>query len=194
VLACDDCHDFSLHGGRVTTDNDWMLKWADTSLGTADGITGTPKNNEATTATTQENFCINCHRSDVYGISGNAGSTTWVNPSNASLAATTHTSSAWRDDCLGAAGGSYGTDGTKSVNGSALIGCMNCHGGGYWKTQGNGGIHGVDNYAATYLGGFQGAGFMNGNSWNRAPTSTNCYANVSGTSSTWSTCNKGNHN
>jgi predicted CXXCH cytochrome family protein len=166
LVSCSDCH-----GSNNTTvegphgsSYKWLLKGSEPNVGvtTPGGIVYPntaafwgASGNDLTAL--QSNFCINCHRADVYGP-GYAKSGTVPN-----LSRFTHQRNA------GDAGSNF-----TSGKGNTLTpyGCTNCHGG--YET---GGIHGTAMPAQSGFTDASGKRFMNGASWaghNLGTTSVTC--------------------
>ncbi len=204
VAQCSDCHGMNQagsnnvgprgpHGSAYT----YMLRGVDTSINTVtSGRTyGTVQNSSMTGTYTRENFCVNCHASDIYG-DGNDGIPSQANTVQQSINANKnfiHYSTFRTGRCGTPAGGAAGA-GNKSN-----VGCRNCHAG--LGTDKNYGAHSSNTNGLEFTGNVGGkwygwgTGFMNGDSWSSAPnaaSSGKCYANVGTT--TWNTCNKGIHN
>ena len=115
LVACSDCHgseDPSGPSGAHGSTRKWMLKSADPNIKVtiANGTVTTP-NNGTITAAEAGNFCLNCHRRDVYG-DGTAQGPTYQGFSRMS-----HNGD-WNGSCAGV-----------SYTSAAISGCMNCHGG-----------------------------------------------------------------
>ncbi|MBI5141078.1 MAG: hypothetical protein HZA20_02650 [Nitrospirae bacterium] len=200
VMTCSDCHDtngpdgLGVHkSGRSITDTYYLLRYVNNTINTTQSGTamGAPNNtlaNIATTASTKENLCINCHRADVYGTgSGVTGFNTV--PANRSLSAIQHYSA------FPISGDPCGRSSLEGQGNTQRVGCYNCHGG----MRVTGGLHGTNRAVSAVSGspitGWTGAstGFVNGDAWSQQPTNTGCYASNTG-ATTWSTCNKGTHN
>jgi hypothetical protein len=130
IVTCTDCHgsdNAASPEGAHGSSQRWMLKTADPNIVVtiANGLATTPNSGNLETG----NYCLNCHRRDVY-TNGNEAAQASANFSRFSHPA--------NSSCM---------DRTKSVVG--LAGCMNCHGGrkddGAWTTSQNGqagAIHG----------------------------------------------------
>jgi hypothetical protein len=195
VAVCGDCHGTNGGGPRGPHGSSYgyILKGIDLGITSANGrgptsgrAYGSPQNSAGTSVNQQQTFCVNCHASDVYGLS-NAGTF----PTNASLGTAgpghfaDNGSPRLRDRCSGI-DGEGGRPGITGGPTGLLVSCTNCHAGG------------VNNYGAhsstfqTEQVGWSGTGFMNGNSWSQAPDANGCYANTGGNNG-WSTCNEGIH-
>ena len=190
VTLCSDCH--STNGGGPSgphgSSYGYILKGADTSINsvTSGRGYGNPKNSAATGVEQRQNFCVNCHASDVYGFSSTA-----TFPTNASLGTSGpgHYANSGgprlRDRCMG----NDGENGREGVTGGPTglrVSCTGCHGGGVWN-------YGTHSSSVPVTPSWAGTGFMNGNSWSQRPDTNNCYADTGGGNG-WSTCNEGQHN
>jgi hypothetical protein len=190
VAVCGDCHGTNGGGPRGPHGSSYgyILKGIDTTINTITSgrAYGQPQNSAGTGVEQQQNFCVNCHASDVYGISSTA-----TYPTNASLGTqgpghyADNGTPRLRDRCSG----NDGENGRPGITGGPTglrVACTNCHAGGV----NNYGTHSSSFGRATA---FSGTGFMNGNSWTQAPDASNCYASTGGNNG-WSTCDQGNHN
>lgn len=196
TMVCSDCHSQNgttgvrgPHGSAYT----YILKGYDNTAvttATSGRTLGTPYVSGVLTldANNQENICLNCHAADIYG-DGNGGAI-----ANSTISDAGHTTS-WTNSGTARCGGSA-NEGTNT----ALINCLNCHGGS--NPAGGYGAHGSSRAPAAagleFGGGgsgyfTRGAGLINGDSWTQAPDATNgCYA--LGTANNWSACSQGSHN
>jgi len=212
ILTCTDCHDLNspfdtdpnAHMGTVDrdlTDTVFLLRGVDTSVtssGQGTDISGNiPTNTDAAADTkTEQVFCLNCHRVDVYGAGDQAVG--GIDPKNGpyptayALSEIGHYTNKVNGGFAGDRCGDsqFGTAGKGSLQ---PIGCTNCHAGGAQ----NNGTHGAGNFG---LGDRNGAGsntgFMNGNAWLAPPDATNgCYAGDKnlGPATSWSNCQQGTH-
>ncbi|TLM80534.1 MAG: hypothetical protein FDZ70_00305 [Actinobacteria bacterium] len=194
-VTCSDCHGSSavnaLTDGPHGSANRWMMSGLNTGIKVT--ITGGTVEyaNSALGATAPDNFCINCHRSSVYGT-GEKGFPAGVQDGEA-LSRVGHSGAGLRDAC---------NDGTLLP--MAGFGCWACHGAN--NTDGepkNGNIHGNsmapgdnNNSDGTITSGGatndpMGYRFMNGGAWESriiAATSGNftCYCNTNADS--YSSC------
>jgi hypothetical protein len=191
VTLCSDCHSTNGVGaprGPHGSSYGYILKGADTTINsiTSGRAYGSPQNSAATGVEQRQNFCVNCHASDVYGLSSSA-----TFPTNAALgtAGPGHYANTGaprlRDRCMG----NDGEGGRPGVTGGPTglrVSCTGCHGGG---------VTNYGTHSSTYgtASAFSNTGFMNGNSWTQRPDASNCYASTGGNNG-WSTCNEGNHN
>lgn len=236
VATCTDCHSMNGTGPRGPhgSSYDYILKGLDTSIDGTGGTGptsgrayGTPKNSSVTgwgdATYAQENLCLNCHASDVYGLSAfdnGTNPTTAITPSQMGLSPMGHNDfaeSVMRLDCLFPFGLTDAADGGATeiwagANPEGSFqknGCTNCHAGaGAGESNGtmSFGAHGSNYATASYTtgGGFpsnsNNTGLMDGNSWLQAPDDTNaCYAESALNSGTpanpsWNSCAKGFHN
>jgi hypothetical protein len=182
LVTCSDCHSYSdpsgagpqgPHGSAYR----WLLKSVDITVtvtlddagsplvrypnmgknGYEDGIPAADDADDF--AFTIENFCINCHRGDVYGWGSASEGPNAKTAEFNTLSRMTHgglTASA----CL-----ATDLEGSKGVPGDGEgtmynIGCLNCHGG---KSPGE--IHGSTRGVGSLGSNVMGARFTNGTSW-----------------------------
>jgi hypothetical protein len=129
------------------------------------GVIYPNQNADLTKSYIAANFCVNCHRADVYGW----GSKTTPNINgndNQKFSRVSHLGNAMETKCTA-------THNETGKGGYRNIGCMNCHGGGEV-----GGIHGSNLGVGTAGSDEMGKRFMNGNSWKGHTLGTNktiCY-------------------
>jgi len=168
LVTCTDCHNNAGTGARGPhgSAQPWILKGMDTTVtvttvgaGTIQPNAGAPTNLSYIAA----NFCVNCHRADIYGWGSKNNNGPAIN--NQTFSRVSHRGGALRKDdhqtyVEAQANG-------KTEGGYRNIGCMNCHGGGEVA-----GIHGSSLGVGTdpqnpnqQLGDEMGKRFMNGNSW-----------------------------
>ncbi len=190
VAQCSDCHGMNQGGsnnvgprGPHGSAYNYIIRGADTSINTVTSGRqyGTPKNSGATTAGTRENFCINCHASDVYSL----GDSNQTVPSNESYSWASHYNDGLtRNVRIRPRCGGNSVDGGQNKGASYIhVGCLNCHAGGR---------HNYGAHSSTWAVGWSGGtGLMNGAAWSQPYDSNNCYANQD---PAWSNCNQGNHN
>jgi hypothetical protein len=161
LVTCTDCHDNSdasgprgPHGSAYK----WLFKKADPNVKvtTKGGIRYTNESTwgstPPTSVTAPENFCTNCHRGDVYGLSSDSGFS--FGDRDAALFSRFNHEDNTDDICLQT--NAYSGRGTKWP-----IGCMNCHGGNE-----PGGIHGSARGIGPKGNDPVGKHFTNGSSWN----------------------------
>ena len=180
IVVCTDCHnnsDATGPEGPHASANKWILSGVDVNVKSTlqDGTVVTNG------AYASANFCINCHRVDVYGTNEKAG----LNATAALLSRMNH----------GRMSSSCYNTGTFNSPALTWSSCLHCHGGR--KTEAsynnpantvvqNGAIHGTSmTYhpsAATYTGAanYMGQRFMNGASWSQhllgsTTTTVGCY-------------------
>ncbi|HWJ02631.1 MAG TPA: hypothetical protein VNU93_03055, partial [Verrucomicrobiae bacterium] len=166
LVSCSDCHgsNNATVEGPHGSSYKWLLKGSDPNITatTAAGVIqpntpaywANPTGNQLLAL--QANFCINCHRADVYGpgygVSGKVPNLSrFSHQRNASDA----------DSSI-----------TNKGNTLTPYGCTNCHGG--FET---GGIHGTSMPAQTGFTDASGKRFMNGASWaghNLGTTTVSC--------------------
>jgi hypothetical protein len=166
IITCSDCHDaYTLVSARGPhgSSRKWILKGLDTTiLYTLGGGATVNYSAWAWNANDRNNFCLNCHRADVYSRDGFA------------YTGTAYSALSRFDHDTGDPQGSCGT-----MDNAYGIHCMNCHGGdasiGQTPAWGNplGGAHGTNqaDTAATY-GNNVGKRFLNGACWNGHATAT----------------------
>jgi len=166
IVTCTDCHDYA---NRENTDpwgphgsaNAWTLKGIDPNVtvttvgagvlypnqGYYAGSPGSFKNGVEDTGDTK-NFCLNCHRADVYGMVSLDGSST--PPTYANLARVTHPVDTKPH--------------SNAVKKGALtrwgIFCMQCHGG-----ESIGAIHGTNAGKGPQGNSYRGKRFLAGATW-----------------------------
>ncbi len=167
LVTCTDCHNTSNAAGPQGPHGSaypWILKGADTSVIVTlwNGTTVTPNNG----LTGNPNFCVNCHRFDVYKTG-----------SYQNLSRVGHQGGTMNAACNDA-----------SVIPYLNISCINCHGG---RTPG--GVHGSNLGVGSLGTSEQGKRMMNGASWvghtlGDVSGSLTCYTLSSGTN--MSTCTK----
>jgi hypothetical protein len=159
LVTCSDCHgNGTVNGARGIHGSDyaWLNRRMDNTTNiqvTTAGAGIIYPNTDAPTGQPEiaSNFCVNCHRADIYGY----GSTTYE-PSG------TNNQDFSR---LGHRGG-WGSEACNRTNlegrkgGWNKIACANCHGGGEVA-----GIHGTNQGVGTAGDDAIGKRFMNGNSW-----------------------------
>jgi predicted CXXCH cytochrome family protein len=180
IVVCTDCHnnsDATGPEGPHASANKWILSGVDVNVKSTlqDGTVVT------NVGYASANFCINCHRIDVYGTNEKAG----LNATSALLSRMNH--GRMSSSCYA----------TGTFNSAALTwsSCLHCHGGRKTETSynnpantvvQNGAIHGTSmTYhpsAATYTGAanYMGQRFMNGASWTqhlmgKTTTTVGCY-------------------
>ena len=178
LVTCSDCHDTDAPGNDVpegphASAYRWILKGIDPNV-TVTLYNGTVVYPNQGAKVNPYNFCLNCHRRDVYGDRWESTTTTgsyrnlsrWAgHPDNASC---------------------YGMniiDGDRGVK-VYPIPCLNCHGG-----RGPGGIHGSNLGKGSAGNSAQGFRFMNGASWQGHTTTLTggtCY--TIGAANNLSTC------
>jgi hypothetical protein len=154
LVTCSDCHDNSGSGvsGPHGSAQPWILKGMDKStnvkITTAGAGTIYPNQSAPNDVNANANFCVNCHRADIYGW-GTGGDT----PTNNEIFA--------RVQHLGGAATTSCTQETENQGngGYANISCKNCHGGGEVA-----GIHGSNLGVGTAGSDEMGKRFINGNS------------------------------
>jgi cytochrome c551/c552 len=164
LVTCTDCHDNDSGTGARGPHGSaqpWILKGIDQTVTVTTAGAGTIQPNadaDTTKSYIAANFCVNCHRADVYGWGANLVPTinggTQIN--NEDFSRLKHLGGAMRRQCAS-------TDVETGKGGYRNIGCLNCHGGGEV-----GGIHG-SNLGVGNAGQAgkdeMGKRFMNGNSW-----------------------------
>ncbi|UCF80540.1 MAG: DNRLRE domain-containing protein [Acidobacteriota bacterium] len=200
LVTCSDCHEYSdpagprgPHGSAYR----WLLKGVDiyvtVTLDDTNGKGGTlvryPNMNDYTGGVpstsdaddelyTMENFCINCHRGDVYGWGANKGGGT-----HNALSRLEHQGGETSSSCMGTAG----PTGSSSSGTLYPIGCLNCHGG-----LGAGEIHGSTRGVGSKGSNAMGVRFTNGSSWtghdlgDDSPEEIGCY--TPGSADSLTTC------
>jgi len=159
LVTCTDCHNDSTGtvSGPHGSSQPWILKGMDTGVTVTTAGAGTiqPNNGAPTNlAYIAANFCVNCHRADIYGWGSKNNVPNIKNESFARLGhLDVNRNNSMRIDC-------QATHNETGQGGYRNIGCMNCHGGGEVA-----GIHGsnlgIGNQGADEMG----KRFMNGNSW-----------------------------
>jgi hypothetical protein len=167
LVTCSDCHDNSGSGARGPhgSAQPWILKGMDTTVSVTTagaGVIYPNQNADLTKSYIAANFCVNCHRADVYGW----GSNTTPSIKNQKFSRVSHLGGAMKAECTA-------THVETGKGGYRNIGCMNCHGGGEV-----GGIHGSNLGVGTAGSDEMGKRFMNGNSWRGhtlGSTETTCY-------------------
>jgi hypothetical protein len=196
--VCTDCHrssDWTAPSGPHGSDNKWLLSGVDLNIKVTirNGTVTTP-NSDAVTGGYAANFCVNCHRKDVYGSGKSVGGT------QDSIYGVL---SRFNHDALNASCGNAAA-GTGPLRAQLQwSGCVHCHGGRKSDASFNnpantvvqsGAIHGVTmNEMAGNAGADpMGYRFMNGASWaghtlaDASGTSPTCY--TLGTADNYSTC------
>jgi hypothetical protein len=171
LVTCTDCHDNSDNSGPKGPHGSaykWLFKSADPNakVTAMDGNVyytnnrSTDKGAAATTpgATRPKNFCTNCHRGDVYGVSDDNASDPAVEAYTVAenLSRFDHASAIGEDKCANPYSTLAGKNGNKWG-----IGCMNCHGGNE-----PGGIHGSARGKTGSGASPSGKHFVNGAAWN----------------------------
>ncbi len=155
LMTCTDCHDNAGSGasGPHGSSYLWILKGVDTSVTVTTAGSGTLQPNSNVTANDwhQRNFCINCHRGDVYGYGSRSNNGPSYN--NETFSRINHRGGEMRTRCTA-------SDLETGKGGYRYIGCLNCHSGGEVT-----GIHGTSAGIGTAGSDSQGPRFMNGNSW-----------------------------
>jgi hypothetical protein len=156
LVTCSDCHDNRGDGnsgarGPHGSSRHWILAGIDNTVSVTK-VEGTSSPNLGATGTYQlRNFCVNCHRSDVYGLDDAVGS-------DAGASTLSRAMHDWGSGCMD---GAY-TSGSDTME--SFTGCMFCHGGAQVA-----GIHGTSLQASgttvTYFNHQQGKRFMNGSAW-----------------------------
>jgi hypothetical protein len=181
VAMCSDCH--SMNGGVPRgphgSSYEFILKGMDKTIATD----GSPSNSSAPNYQyINENLCVNCHNASVYGF-GSFDYSGFVEPTNATRSAIEHyvDGSPFRSNC-GNADGDGGNAGSLQQ-----IGCTNCHAGAARNYGAHSSTYGTPNNPAKWT--TQNTGFVNGNAWSQAPDNGGCYSSPS----TWSTCNRNQH-
>jgi predicted CXXCH cytochrome family protein len=179
LVSCSDCHgsDNASVEGPHGSSYKWLLKGSDTNV-TVTTVSGAIQPNKptfwnnptgASLTALQSNFCLNCHRADVYGPGYDRATVT-------NLGRFSHASN-------GADFKSSTTGGAAGGNTLTPYGCTNCHGG--YET---GGIHGTNNTATP---GYS-KRFMNGASWapNHVVEGANITCTTAAGSNAINTCTK----
>ncbi len=158
LVTCTDCHDNNSGTGARGPHGSaqpWILKGMDKTVTVTTAGAGTiqPNQNADTTKSyIAANFCVNCHRADVYGWGSNT--TPGINgDANETFSRVSHLGGAMRTKCTA-------TQAETGQGGYRNIGCMNCHGGGEVA-----GIHGSNLGKGSKGNDPMGIRFMNGNSW-----------------------------
>jgi hypothetical protein len=169
LVTCSDCHgNGTANGARGIHGSDypWLNRRLETDVTVTTAGSGvlTPNVGGDIEAYTASNFCVNCHRSDVYGFGSAKAEPLYWQPDFPRVA---HDGSQYNRACKK-------TNIEASKGGFSKIGCSNCHGGSEVA-----GIHGT-NLTETGSGNMQlGIRFMNGNSREGLVVSGNsvsCYA------------------
>ncbi|UCH80863.1 MAG: cytochrome c3 family protein, partial [Nitrospiraceae bacterium] len=159
LVTCSDCHGNGtvngargIHGSDYAWINRRIINTTDVSVTTAGAGTIYPNtvipDNQLEVAS---NFCVNCHRADVYGFGSNDFTPT---NNNETFSRLSHLGGAARTAC-------QATNIESRKGGYNKIGCANCHGGGEVA-----GIHGTSLGVGNTGSSEMGKRFMNGNSWN----------------------------
>jgi hypothetical protein len=171
LVTCTDCHDNSDNSGPKGPHGSaykWLFKSANPNakVTAMDGKVyytnnrSTDKGAAATTpgATRPKNFCTNCHRGDVYGVSDDSASDPAVEAYTVAenLSRFDHASAIGEDKCANPNSTLAGKNGNKWG-----IGCLNCHGGNE-----PGGIHGSARGKTGSGTSPSGKHFVNGAAWN----------------------------
>ncbi|GAB4279317.1 MAG: hypothetical protein Kow0056_12330 [Coriobacteriia bacterium] len=211
-VTCSDCHNndswsASESSGPHGSSNPWLLRGVNTGIKVTIADTD-KKGNDLHTVTTPNtglaltsNFCVNCHRSDVYG-DGDAGEAAYggSNASRASdfeaLSRVSHLGGGLRTNC----------DGWTGYLQHLPTGCYNCHGArdndngtatanihGSSMGRGDGDNSGAGNLLqdGTLTGDEMGKRFMNGASWDAhllAQSSGNAGCSTINTADSYSAC------
>jgi hypothetical protein len=168
LVTCSDCHDNSGTGARGVhgSGQPWIIrgmkKSTEVKVTTAGAGTIYPNQAAPDEVYLNGNYCVNCHRADVYGWGAKSDE---PDTTNEDFSRAGHLGGTMNTSC-------QGTD-LDAKGGYRNIGCMNCHGGGEV-----GGIHG-SNLGVGTLGTAQlGKRFMNGNArsgFTDSGTEVTCY-------------------
>ncbi|MFZ3173066.1 MAG: cytochrome c3 family protein [Carboxydocellales bacterium] len=153
LLTCTDCHastDDTPDGPHGSTQK-WLLRKAESRTVTTTGA-GTLTLNSGLTETREiNNFCVNCHRADVYGKGTGSDTPAYENLSRFKHAFRKATLANPAGNCMGSANYVLGGSGTTTTISPS---CLGCHGG-----REPGGIHGSASTSP------QGKRFTNGANW-----------------------------